>query len=62
MKTYYLNWTDMENCKMTSFKIDENQKRLIEALIETADLRHELAIREIDIRITEDTIIPIDLT
>ena len=45
-----------------TFKINESQKRLIDALIKTVDLRYELGEREIDIQITEDTNVPIDLT
>ena len=61
MKTYYLHWTN-EDYERVTFKINESQKRLIDALIKTVDLRYELGEREIDIQITEDTNVPIDLT
>ena len=62
MKTYFLTWTNIEDCETATFKINESLKKLIDELNKIVDLRYELGEREIEIKISENIDEIIDLT
>ena len=62
MKTYFLKWYDSEYEEMTTIKINESQKNLIDYLCEYHALEGILRNNNVNIDISEDESQIIDLT